>query len=263
VETIAMIRSLYALWLLVLATSCFESHRNETVVRQEDCYTCHRADYDATGTVSYPAAPVHAQEDCSTDCVQCHTTETWNNSLGGCRHPESNFPLASQGTQHTNIKCTDCHSSSITLATGATSVKGANTDCDSCHPDSTAMQRGHVGVIYDMGTLSGQPYAYSNTDRRFCLDCHPKGLPVGHGPLNPFRIPHHGSSCAQCHDNASGLGHSDGADVTCVRSGCHDGNGSDRAHEIGTCPNGFNCGPNGHHPGCLAAGCHFDGRNHD
>lgn len=244
-------RALVCLAMFVLA-ACVEQHDPATQsIAKDYCYGCHAGEYNATGvSAPYAAAPVHSTSQCSTQCALCHTTTTWVNQLGGCVHPEAAFPLASQGTQHTNIPCTSCHSEAISIATGATSVKGANTDCISCHPNTSQQQQNHVGVTYDNGTLVGQPYAYSNTDHRFCLDCHPNGLAAGHGPSNPFRLPHRGSTCAQCHDSASGLGHAGGADVRCsVQGGCHstiDADGSEHSNP-----------DRGHHPACL--NCHLSG----
>jgi hypothetical protein len=242
-----MTKSLW--WVIALfVAGCLESHDPQTqTIAKDYCYGCHAGEYNATGTTTFPLAPVHATSQCSTECALCHTTTTWVNQLGGCVHPEQAFPLASMGTKHTNIACTDCHSAAISVATGATSQKGANTDCISCHPNTSTQQSNHVGVTYDSGTLLGQPYSYLSSDHRFCLDCHPNGLAVGHGGSNPFIIPHHGATCAQCHDSASGLGHTNGADVLCVTSGCHRD-----AHHKDT----------NHDPGCLAAGCHPDGRSH-
>jgi len=243
-----MIRHLFVLGLLAL-TACLENHPgNAQVVKQADCYTCHINEYNATGvTEQFPAPiPVHKTSSCSTDCVQCHTTQTWVNSLGGCVHPEQKFPLASMGTKHTGIACTDCHKPELTTAT-VTSVGGGNTDCITCHPNTTTQAQNHVGVTYDSGTLVGTAYSYKSDQPNFCLVCHPNGLAAGHGPSNPFILPHHGAACATCHDGASGLGHTGGADVLCVTSGCHGD-----AHHKDT----------NHHPGCLASGCHPDGRSH-
>jgi len=252
-----MNRSALALWSLVFVAACLESHNGTNqVVRNSDCYNCHVPEYVATGGPAFPdPVPMHtdASKGCSKDCIQCHTTATWVNQLGGCVHPEANFPLSTQNTKHTNLKCIDCHSDAITVATGATSVKGANTDCIACHPNDSAQKQNHIGVVYDAGTLVGQPYAYSTTDHRFCLDCHPKGLAVGHGPGNPFTLPHHGSTCAQCHDTASGLGHAKGADVTCVGSGCH------RTHNDPPSGTGVHVG-SGISPSCIMSGCHPNGR---
>jgi hypothetical protein len=243
-----MIRHTLVLWSVALSlmfvTACFETHSaHDTAVRNTDCYTCHKPEYDATGPkAAFPTSPIHSTQGCNTDCAQCHTTTVWANALGGCVHPEAGFPLSTQGTQHTNIKCTDCHSLDIQAATGATAALGANTDCISCHPNTSTQQNNHIGVTYDTGTNLGAPYAYSTSDHRFCLDCHPTGLAIGHGASNPFRLPHHNAACGQCHDNASGLGHAGGADVLCVNSGCHQG-----AHHNDT----------NHHPGCIT--CHQSG----
>lgn len=246
---------------LVIAAGCFTTHDGQQAIDKETCNLCHMPEYAQPGTALYPDAPLHnSSTSCTLACAQCHTTDTWSNSLGGCDHPETatpsgstGFPLHSLGTQHTQVKCIECHSSEITAATGRTSKLGANTDCLTCHPNSSALQGNHVGVVYETGALLGRAYAFLPDDRRFCLDCHPQGLAIGHGKTNPFRLPHHNARCAKCHDNASGLGHQAGADVLCVTSGCHDGNGSDRAHHQDL----------NHHPGCLKAGCHPDGRKHD
>ncbi|HEY6034341.1 MAG TPA: hypothetical protein VIV58_08780, partial [Kofleriaceae bacterium] len=131
-------RALVCLALFVLA-ACVEQHDPATQsIAKDYCYGCHAGEYNATGvSAPYAAAPVHSTSQCSTQCALCHTTTTWVNQLGGCVHPEAAFPLASQGTQHTNIPCTSCHSEAISIATGATSVKGANTDCISCHPNTS------------------------------------------------------------------------------------------------------------------------------
>lgn len=255
-----MTRSILVVLTIALFAGCFESHANQQAIDKEACASCHMTQYAQPGTALYPNAPIHGgTTSCSLACAQCHTTDTWANSLGGCDHPETatasgstGFPLKTLGTKHTGIKCIDCHSADITAATGATAKLGANTDCLTCHPNTTKQQQFHVGVVYEAGALINQPYAYHETDRRFCLDCHPQGLALGHTPTNPFILPHRGATCKQCHDSASGLGHHGGADVLCT-VGCHDGtNGSDRAHHFET----------KHHPGCLNAGCHPDGRNH-
>lgn len=260
-----MIRHIVVLGLLAL-TACLESHRgNEQVVKQTDCYTCHVTEYNATGvSAQFPApVPVHKTSSCSTECATCHVTTTWVNSLGGCVHPEAQFPLASMGTKHTGIACTDCHSAALTTAT-VTSVNGGNTDCLSCHPNTSAQAQAHVGVTYDSGTLVGTPYAYKASEPNFCLVCHPKGLAVGHGPGNPVVLPHHSAACTQCHDNAAGIatGHAGGKDVNCVGSGCHT---PIPDHDAGCPPGSGKHGPApaGAPPSCTAAGCHPNARKPD
>ena len=252
----------YLACAIVLA-GCFEHHGMDQAVDNSACALCHMPEYNATGTAQFPTSPAHAtaMPVCDTNCANCHTTQQWQNGLVACGHPEDNFPLMSQGTQHTNIKCIECHSIAINAATGATSAGGADTDCISCHPNTTQQQNDHIGVTYDSGTLVGQPYAYSTTDHRFCLDCHPKGLAIGHSAGNPFILPHPKSgaaaTCAQCHDNASGLGHQNGDDVTCVNSQCH--TNVPTHHEGGNPGTGVHVGTTT--PSCIAAHCHPDGRS--
>ena len=265
-----MIRHSFVLGFLVMLSACFESHgASDNVVRNTDCYTCHQPQYEAAGVATKPqiyvGSPFHNTNDakaCSKDCVQCHATQDWSNFMGGCVHPEGvamvagGFPLVSQGTRHTNLKCLDCHSEAISVALGVTAKAGANTDCIACHPNTTAMANNHVGVSYDAGAKAGQAYAYSTTEHHFCLDCHPKGLAAGHNAQNPFILPHGGATCAQCHDNTNtmGLKHDGGADVLCTKA-CHQNVCSN--HD-----NGCGSNPNGYHPSCLNSGCHWDGRKH-
>lgn len=262
---------------LVATTGCLENHAgNPQVIEKTDCYTCHAADYEATGPatkVGYPSAPAHLDmmtraEVCPKDCVQCHTTDDWHNALGGCRHPEAmqtwpdgttstGFVLtvpSNPPTKHGGIKCLDCHNQALTTPT-TTSHLGKNTDCISCHPNDSAQKTNHTGIT----SVGGVTYAYSTTNHGFCLDCHPQGLAATHDPAkDPMILPHHGATCAQCHDYASGIGHRDtqGLDVSCVNSSCHNGLDHD-------CPPGSGLhgpAPTGGAPSCTASGCHPNGK---
>lgn len=270
-STVMFTRCALALISLAFA-GCFESHSNTAaIVRNRDCYKCHQAEYEQTGTANgrFASAPNHSalaadgKPICSTDCAACHTTQMWRNELGGCRHPDDAFPLITRSptdrtpSPHFGMACADCHSAAISKALGVSSVDGKNTDCTSCHP-SAQTDPTHQGVVGGpMSKIPGQPYAYSRTDHRFCLDCHPDGLVHGHGPTNPFQLPHRNATCSSCHDGTSGLSHSNGADTLCVSSGCHDGTGVNRAHCADT------AGGQQHHPTCLNSGCHPDGRKRD
>jgi hypothetical protein len=259
-----------ALVVTLVLAACFEKHgANDLTIQQTDCYSCHKPDYDATGGSLYPApVPMHSTQGCGTTCFECHTTSTWVNYLGGCNHPEQSFPLVSQGTQHNNINCTACHSDAISMATGATSVNGANTDCISCHLNDSTQQQNHTGALLYTSTTPPVAYVlytgYSTTDHRFCLTCHPTGLAfVAHdSAVNPFRLPHNGAQCVQCHDYASNLGANNGDDVSCVNGQCHRNEANNPNHG-----NGMSFSGSGVHglagapapPSCIATGCHPTG----
>ena len=218
--------------VLALATACTATHDpNAVSVANRDCYTCHKPDYEATPT--WPASaeiptpvdhmPFAPQPACGTGCASCHVAPTastppgtgWANNLGGCAHPEANFPLVSNSdatrgpvgpSPHANLDCISCHSPSLP----GTSAMGANTNCIGCHPDDSKQQSSHAPL--------GATYAYAGTVANFCLSCHPAGLAVMH-PETIFSSTHQGSSCAHCHDTTISTDYT--TNPNCMASGCH------------------------------------------
>jgi len=217
---------------LALAPACTVTHDpNAITVANRDCYACHQPDYEATPT--WPASSVipmpvdHVPSGnppaCGTGCASCHVAPTastppgtgWANNLGGCAHPETNFPLVSNSdpsrgpvgpSPHATIDCIGCHDPSL----AGTSAQGANTNCVHCHPDDAHQQNSH-------GPL-GASYAYVDSVANFCLGCHPAGLALKH-PESIFSSTHQGSSCAHCHDAA--ISNSFATNPNCMASGCH------------------------------------------
>jgi hypothetical protein len=226
--------------VVVAATACLESHDGaHRTVTIDNCVACHTTEYAAT------TAPVHPAAGCPTTCGDCHTTTAWTPNAAGMTpvaacgaHPEARFPVAAG--RHANVACTTCHQ----VASAASPVRGGNTDCTSCHT-KPAIDPSHAGVTgYAYGACATSA-AFPCTAKNFCLACHPAGTASAH-PTNLFPLPHGGSTCAQCHDESSGLPDAGGANVLCVTSGCHS-----NAHVHDT----------SHHPSCLASGCHPSGRS--
>jgi hypothetical protein len=87
-------------------------------------------------------------------CLTCHPDGK------AASHPESKFPIASGA--HQGIPCNHCHDSTL-----GSDLGGANVSCTGCHSHSMAtMASAHSSV--------GR-YMWSDTDKRFCLTCHPTG----------------------------------------------------------------------------------------
>ena len=86
-------------------------------------------------------------------CEDCHS--------GTLTHPETDFPLHSQGTSHTDIDCTQCHHFKV-----GPGLDMVHADCFSCHPES-AIDPVHRSVT---------DYMWDPTNHDFCVSCHPNGL---------------------------------------------------------------------------------------
>jgi hypothetical protein len=251
-------------WCVVLA-ACFESHDPNTQrITGDDCYACHEATFsqpDVQQTHASFAAPGGTPP---TTCQDCHETTSWTSALSG-PHPapftftytdpttnmvkNDTFLLAS--SPHAGIKCLACHDLSL-LATTDPPARGFNADCIQCHPNTSSLANAHQNVVRSFPGVMYTYTGYKQDQPGFCRECHPQGLAMGHGPGNPFRLPHGRAACGQCHDEASGRPDTDGANVRCAFS-CHNGTGPGDRH----------CRDPGHKPNCLNSGCHPDGRKHD
>ena len=213
---------------LVLAAGCLQSHDGQVELKGDDCYTCHKPDYEATVA---PNLNGHQNAGFPTSCVDCHRTSGWQPALG--MHPKVVDTAQDFGIDsgpHAGIKCQQCHD----LDSPYPSTDGGNTMCVSCHPDSSDQRSSHVGAV---GTLaSGAVVNYADVayaSPNFCLSCHPNGL-AGKHPDNKFpRTGHHNTPCDHCHDRSTpapfntNLG---GKNVNCMMSGCHNRSQMDSRH---------------------------------
>lgn len=113
-----------------------------------DCYSCHRADYDATTN------PDHRAAGFPTDCQACHTTDAWRPA--SFDHDARFFPIYSGRHRGEWSSCTDCHVNPGNYAVF---------ECIFCHAHTRAeMNDKHDGV----GGYSYQSAA--------CYRCHPRGV---------------------------------------------------------------------------------------
>lgn len=139
---------------------------------QNDCVSCHRADYDRE----------HTGSGFSTDCASCHTASDWEDA--DFDHTQTGFDLV--GT-HTSLACTSCHRASDNQLLFPAPTQ--QDDCVSCHQADYDQE--HAGT--------GFPVT--------CLSCHDTtrftGATFDHdGPYFPIYSGKHAgewSSCATCH----------------------------------------------------------------
>jgi hypothetical protein len=113
-----------------------------------DCYSCHKANYDAT------TDPNHVGAGFSTACATCHNTTSWAGAT--FNHDATFFPIYSGTHAGRWTACTDCHT---------TPNNYAAFNCLACHPhdDKTQTDGNHSGI-------SGYQY-----NSNACYSCHPRG----------------------------------------------------------------------------------------
>lgn len=184
-----------ALILALCLTGCvLERHANTDGVDDNDCYTCHRANYEQAQD------PIHVGSK-PTTCRDCHSTTAWRPAGA---HPDDRFPIRSG--PHAASDCAACHDVTLGAPQG-----GANTNCLGCHPQATTAPP-HAGVT---------GYSWDTAMPHSCLGCHPKGL-AGNHPEDRFPIAAgaHQMPCADCHVRSAGPD-TGGQNTSCT--GCHTG----------------------------------------
>ncbi len=77
--------------------NCSGCHANGYSGTPSDCYSCHQQDYESVQD------PNHLQNNFPTDCVQCHSTQSWS----GADFDHNFYPISSH---HNNVSCGECHS---------------------------------------------------------------------------------------------------------------------------------------------------------
>jgi hypothetical protein len=142
--------------ILLAVVACTQPHDPGAIeVRgDEDCVTCHLADYEAT------TMPVHTGSK-PTTCADCHTTTAWVPALDG-DHPEDAFPI--NGGDHGDIKCLECHDPDL-----GSSSDGMNVSCIGCHTGE------HDRAEMDDKHHEEPRYQWDDSRPAFCRDCHPRG----------------------------------------------------------------------------------------
>ena len=110
-----------------------------------DCYSCHKAVYNAVTT------PNHIAAGFPTNCSQCHTTTAWT----GAKFNHASFPIYSGVHAGKWTTCNDCHVNPTNFTVFS---------CVTCHAhDKAPMDNKHSGV---------KNYVYNSSN---CYSCHPNG----------------------------------------------------------------------------------------
>ena len=120
--------------------SCVSCHQDQLggafTPLQTDCYDCHKQDFESTRlkpvdhiALSYP-----------TDCMQCHSTQSWSNS-GFSHLASTGYPLIGA---HADVQCESCHSiPNLDLI----HAPAGPYDCMSCHTED-------FNLAHDAGKFS-------------------------------------------------------------------------------------------------------------
>jgi hypothetical protein len=134
---------------------------------QNDCYACHQAEHED----EHPTFP--------TDCLQCHTVDTWDDADFDHAAAADGFALVGA---HAGLECSSCHVGPDFEP--VFDAEGQN-DCFACH--AADHEEGHPDFPTD------------------CLECHTvdtwDGADFDHGAQTDFDLvgAHVGLPCSSCH----------------------------------------------------------------
>jgi len=178
---------------------------------QNDCIGCHRSDHDAQHGAGFP-----------TDCVRCHTVDTWTGGTFDHVTASSGFALvgahatagcaschvipgyAPRFTTTNQNDCVGCHQRDHDAQHGA----GFPTDCASCHTVNT-----WIGGTFDHSAASGGFQLLGAHDVTPCASCH---VIPGYAPR--FTTTNQ-NNCVGCHQSDHDAQHGAGFPTDCAR--CH------------------------------------------
>jgi len=169
------------------AADCNLCHKSASLLRfdnlKTDCYSCHKAVYDATN---------HRTDGFGTNCFNCHnmTGKNWSISGGGFEH--GLFPI----TGGHNIACNLCHVTNEYRTV-------LSTDCKVCHITK-----------YNATTNPAHAKVGFSTD---CKACHTINNWTSSTFDHSFPIRgNHNVSCVTCHTNSANY-----KIFTCLTASCH------------------------------------------
>lgn len=149
---------------------CEACHANGYTGTSTECYSCHRADYQATRD------PNHVTAGFPTSCEVCHNDSRWQGAVFD--HNATSFPLRGS---HQPLACEACH---------ANGHDGTPTDCYSCHQADFRATRDPNHVTAGFPTT--------------CEVCHNEnrweGAVFDHNATSfPLRDSHADVDCQACH----------------------------------------------------------------
>jgi hypothetical protein len=198
----------------LLFVSCTRDHGGAVVVRQGDCYTCHRSNYEDPAN-----APPHPGL-FPTTCAMCHTETEWIPAMPidhpwfvlANRHLDPEVHCSScHGTDAagyapgaTPNQCEGCHMDDYDVAARPPHVGEMPTTCDTCHTDA-----GWVPSTFSHGwpldgahttarcsSCHGSPPTFAGTPRE-CNACHADDRAVADA-MHPEHVGV-SLSCQNCH----------------------------------------------------------------
>ena len=152
---------------------CVNCHKNEKFSGlKQDCISCHQKDFIGVKT------PNHSLGKFSSNCLECHTINSWQPST--FEHSKTEYPLLGA---HKIVDCASCHVNG--------KFKGTAQDCYTCHTK-------------DFNNTTIIPNHITSQFSRDCLECHTlnswKPSTFDHSKTNyPLFGAHKIVDCASCH----------------------------------------------------------------
>ncbi len=150
---------------------CAECHIGTTTAASPECISCHQENYNQ--------AENHVVSNYPTDCLQCHTVNSWEGA--DFDHNATNFPLTGAHTStecaacHTDgyagisTLCNSCHTSDYNGSVNPSHTSlGIPTSCDDCHTTDPGWEPAMFPIHSDYYALNGAHAAISNN----CFLCH-------------------------------------------------------------------------------------------
>ncbi len=174
---------------------CSECHKGTTTEASSDCISCHQANYNE--------AENHVAQNFPKECLQCHTTVSWDGA--DFDHNKTAFPLTGS---HVATECSACHTNGY---------EGTSTLCSACHIEkyNTAQNPNHTAA-----GISNQ-----------CETCHQTTAWVpsnfNHTTTTGFELTngHSGKQCSECHKGTTTEASSD-----CIS--CHQANYNEAENHV-------------------------------
>jgi hypothetical protein len=190
---------------------CSECHVGNTTTASSECISCHQANYNQ--------AENHLSQNYPKECLQCHTTKSWEDA--DFDHNVTDFPLtgAHKATEcsacHTNgytgtsMLCNSCHTDNYkaTINPNHSSI-GISTECDDCHTTNLGWEPASFPTHNEYYALNGAHAKISNdcilchegnynTTKNTCYACHTADYNATKDPAHlAAQFP---KECAECH----------------------------------------------------------------
>jgi hypothetical protein len=205
-------------------TACHTGTGGAWPIAQFACVNCHLSNFNGT------TAPPHVANGFPQTCQTCHNTTAWQ--PGTFTHTNVGFNLTGA---HLTTACTLCHVNNNYSGTLPTA-------CVGCHQSNynSTNNPPHLSQGYPM-TCTGSGTFSCHTTTNWTTS----GFNPATTHDSRFPLPHHNSTCAQCHVTAQVF-----TAFSCISGGCH-GQSVTNGHHTGVsgyqynsaaC---YNCHPNG------------------